>query len=52
VRASAGLTAEQAVEIDSELRIALKELGSDNAYPPIGIEGDDSADAVAAVDVD
>lgn len=48
VRASAGLSAEQAVEMDSELRLALKDLGNDQDYPPGGAKGADPADAVAA----
>jgi phage terminase Nu1 subunit (DNA packaging protein) len=52
VRASAGLTAEQAVEMDSELRLALKELGSDHEYPPGSIEGADTAQATPTVAMD
>lgn len=48
VRASASLTAKQAVEMDAELRLALKDLGSDQDYPPGGAEGVDTADEVAA----
>ncbi len=52
VRASAGLTAEQAVEMDSELRLALRELGNDQEYPPSGAEGASTADAAAAFELD
>jgi phage terminase Nu1 subunit (DNA packaging protein) len=48
VRASAGLTAEQAVEMDSELRLALKEMGDDHDYPPGGASSASTADEVAA----
>jgi phage terminase Nu1 subunit (DNA packaging protein) len=52
VRASAGLTAEQAVEMDAELRLALKELGNDQEYPPGGAESADTAHAATAFGVD
>lgn len=52
VRASAGLTATQAVEMDAKLRLALKELGSDHEYPPGSASSDDSADEVAAIELD
>lgn len=52
VRASAGLTAEQAVDMDSELRLALKELGDDHEYPPGGPSCADPADATPAVGMD
>lgn len=52
VRASAGLTAEQAVEVDAELRLALKDLGNDNDYPPGGAEGVDTANAATTIAVD
>jgi phage terminase Nu1 subunit (DNA packaging protein) len=48
VRAAAGLTAEQAVDMDAELRLALRDLGNDQDYPPGGAKGADSADEVAA----
>jgi phage terminase Nu1 subunit (DNA packaging protein) len=52
VRASAGLTAEQAVEMDSELRLALKELGHDHEYPRGSAASADSADAATAIGMD
>jgi phage terminase Nu1 subunit (DNA packaging protein) len=52
VRASAGLTAEQAVEMDAELRLALKELGSDKEYQPVGASSADPAHEIAAVGMD
>jgi phage terminase Nu1 subunit (DNA packaging protein) len=52
VRASAGLTAEQAVEMDAELRLALKELGSDQDYPPGSASSIYTAHEAAAIDVD
>ncbi len=52
VRASAGLTAEQAVEMDAELRLALKELGNDNDYPTGGATSVDSAHATPAKRMD
>ena len=51
VRASAGLTAEQAVEMDAELRLALKELGNDNDNEAGGAEGVGTAHATAAIGV-
>jgi phage terminase Nu1 subunit (DNA packaging protein) len=52
VRASVGLSAEQAVEVDAELRLALKELGNDHEYPLGGATYADSADAAAAIAMD
>lgn len=52
VRSTAGLTAEQAVALDAELRLALKEIGNDQNYPAEGAEGADTADEGAAVTVD
>lgn len=52
VRTSAGLTAEQAVEMDAELRLALKDLGNDQEYPPGSAASADPADEVAAIRVD
>lgn len=52
VRASAGLTGEQAVEMDAELRLALKELGNDNEYPPRRASSTDPADASTTLEVD
>lgn len=52
VRSTAGLTAEQAVALDAELRLALKEIGNDQNYPAEGAEGVDTADEGAAVTVD
>lgn len=52
VRASAGLTATQAVEMDAELRLALKDLGNDQEYP-LGVnEGANPADATPAIGMD
>lgn len=52
VRASAGLSAEQAVEVDSELRLALRELGNDREYEPGGASSTDPSDEAAAFEVD
>lgn len=52
VRASASLTAEQAVEMDAELRLALKDLGNDHDYPPSSAKGADSSDASTTIEVD
>lgn len=43
VRAAAGLTAAQAVELDGELRRVLTELGNDSEYPSRGVASTDPA---------
>jgi hypothetical protein len=48
VRASAGLTAKQAVEMDAALRLALKDLGNDQDHETGGPLCVDTADEVAA----
>jgi phage terminase Nu1 subunit (DNA packaging protein) len=52
VRASAGLTAEQAVEMDAELRLALRDLGNDNDHEAGSATSADSANATPAIGVD
>jgi phage terminase Nu1 subunit (DNA packaging protein) len=52
VRASAGLTAEQAVEMDAELRLALKDLGNDKNHEAGGATCADPAHEAAAIAVD
>lgn len=52
VRASAGLTAEQAVEMDAELRLALRDLGNDNDHEAGSTTCADSADAPTTIGMD
>jgi phage terminase Nu1 subunit (DNA packaging protein) len=52
VRASAGLTAEQAVEMDAELRLALKDLGNDKNHEAGGATCADPAHEAAALELD
>jgi phage terminase Nu1 subunit (DNA packaging protein) len=52
VRASAGLTTEQAVEMDAELRLALKELGNDNVHETGCASSAGTANATTTIAVD
>ena len=52
VRAAVGLTPEQAIELDAELRRTLTELGNDKEAQRGGAEGADTAAADSAVAVD
>ncbi len=52
VRTAAGLSQEQAIALDAELRLALTELGNSNEYPHGSAEGADPASESAFIAVD